>query len=325
MNKQEFLEAFMNYFNDIPDDERRLIYDYYDELICDWTDSGLSESECIEKLGSPKEAAKRFRCEYECECGPKCKTKEIYSNSFLPENPDVHTLDLTAKNTKIEVSAYDVANLQITAEQNPERTSITNFCKDGVWYFEQTVRKSRLWFLGEKSFKISVFVPKNFTGSLFIKSSNAPVSLSNCKSLSNIVLTTCNSPAEILETNAHSFTIETSNAPIKAVGLSGGTLSAATSNSKVTAESCTFSQEITLSTSNAGIRVENISSDNISLQTSNSSIIGFVSGDIREYRTIGATSNASCNIPTLSYPDQTKTFSAATSNGKIKVDFIQNI
>ena len=76
-----------------------------------------------------------------------------------------------------------------------------------------------------------------------------------------------------------------------------------------------------MASSNGRLTLEGICAGQIDLSTSNASITGTVLGDMREYATRAGTSNGSCNIPNMCYPDQTKSLSAFTSNGKIQIDF----
>lgn len=360
MTKQEFFTKFFDALGNIPENERSQITDYYEELICDGLEQGLTEEECVAKFGSPEKAAEKFREEYVPENISSSDSQQV----FYPEEPGIHTLDLTAENTHINAYESDNPYFQVLFTPNPEWESVETYCENGVWYFKHKKLKKLRFFLSailEKHFKeITVLVPKNFDGSLLIKTTNAKISLSGCENLSKTRLVSSNCPIEVKDVKSSSCLLRTSNSRITMENVSGETLeaatcnspvilnnvtfsvqtlgtansgirltdvfgtslSAATSNSGVHAQNCVFPSELSISSSNGGISIKDIVSDNITLETSNASITGEVIGDMREYSTLGKTSNSSCNIPTLSYPDQTKHFSATTSNGKINVIFV---
>lgn len=360
MKKQEFLQEFFNELGAISENERQQITDYYEELICDGSEQGLTEEECVAKFGSPKEAAEKFKEEYVPESTALSDSNQV----FCPQEAGIHTLDLSAENVHITASESDSPFFQIFFNPNPEYDSVESYCENGTWYFRHKKLKKLRFFLSvvlAKRFEtITVNVPKNFIGSLIIKTSNAKITLSDAQNLKLTNLTSSNCPIEIKNIKsehcqastsnsritmenisgdtliAHtgnspiianhvlytSQKLQTSNSSIRLTDTSGDTLDASTSNSGINAQNCTFPSNLTLCTSNGSISVNNIVSDNISLSTSNSSITGQVTGDMRQYATVGKTSNSSCNIPTLSYPDQTKHFSARTSNGRINVNFV---
>ena len=105
--------------------------------------------------------------------------------------------------------------------------------------------------------------------------------------------------------------------------LTGNELEAVTSNSRITAEECSMSFGMILTTSNGAIHINNLVSDKIVLKSSNAPITGTIRGDMRDYAVQSRTSNASCNLPNYSYPDQKKDLAVRTSNARIQIDFIR--
>ena len=61
MTIQEYLREFLAQIGPVSDEERQQISDYYQELICEGLERGMSEAEILAAFGSPAEAAARFR------------------------------------------------------------------------------------------------------------------------------------------------------------------------------------------------------------------------------------------------------------------------
>lgn len=114
----------------------------------------------------------------------------------------------------------------------------------------------------------------------------------------------------------------TTNAKISLEKSSGDLLKARTTNARISACECDFKSKFELTTTNAGVSIDKIKSDDISVSSSNGTITGTVCGDLREYASEAGTSNGKCNLPNVSYPDQTKRIAVFTSNGKIDVHFV---
>ena len=63
MNKQEFLDALWQSLSDLPQDDVSQSLEYYEEMLDDRMEDGLSEEEAVAHLGSPREIAERIRLE----------------------------------------------------------------------------------------------------------------------------------------------------------------------------------------------------------------------------------------------------------------------
>lgn len=60
MNKNEFLKKLDYYLLAINDNERDRFLNYYEEMIEDYIENGLSEEEAIDKIGNPKLLTKKI-------------------------------------------------------------------------------------------------------------------------------------------------------------------------------------------------------------------------------------------------------------------------
>lgn len=60
MNKREFLKKMDYYLLKISDNERHKFINYYEEIIEDYVENGLSEEEAVKKIGNPQQITKKF-------------------------------------------------------------------------------------------------------------------------------------------------------------------------------------------------------------------------------------------------------------------------
>ena len=63
MNKQAFLDALWQNLSDLPQDDIMQSLEYYEEMLDDCMEDGLSEEEAVAQLGLPSEIAERIRLE----------------------------------------------------------------------------------------------------------------------------------------------------------------------------------------------------------------------------------------------------------------------
>lgn len=176
---------------------------------------------------------------------------------------------------------------------------------------------------------------------LFVKTTNAAVRLSDAGTQDgDLEAVSSNGQIQAANLLFAVANFHTSNSAISVSGAQGRSLQAESSNANIHAAGCRIAERISLASSNGSVSAEKVETANLSmassngrltlegicagqidLSTSNASITGTVLGDMREYATRAGTSNGSCNIPNMCYPDQTKSLSAFTSNGKIQIDF----
>lgn len=60
MNREEYLAALRRALSQMPQEEKEKQLAYYDELICDMCEDGMSETEATAKLGDPKAVAEEL-------------------------------------------------------------------------------------------------------------------------------------------------------------------------------------------------------------------------------------------------------------------------
>lgn len=359
MTRQQFLQEFLSALEPLSQEERQQISDYYEELICDGLEQGLTEEEVLARFGSPQEEAARFRAENP----PSSVPQEPFL--YTPTG-EIHTLDLSAQCAALSLVPTQDGPLCISFASDPQRDLVETSEEGGVWTFRHTLRRKRLrhfFGFGLSGLKIQVRVPRSFHGTLILATSNASVTGEGLPSLERLTIQSTNDTIRLNTLEASNCSLETSNASIRVRNYSGQTLqakssngalegeaircyghhwetsnaairltdaqslslTASTSNSRITACACE-ARELSLVSSNASLVVDNIAGDRLSLRTSNGSITGTVRGNPEEYHLEAHTSNASCNLPSDFGPSRNaepgKELSAVTSNGRIHVDFV---
>ena len=354
MNRQQFLQEFLDALGPLSQEERQQISDYYEELICDGLEQGLSEEEILARFGSPKEEAVRFLAE-----NPIPEPQQEPSLYFPTGH--INTLDLSAEDVRVRIVTAEGVQPQVRFPADPERDQVESRQEGETWYFRHTLRRKRLRnFLGFGIVRgeITILLPKSFDGNLFIQTKNAKISGEALPSLTMLTaissnasirmevlkaaeccLKTTNASIHLRDFGGDTLKAETSNASleaenirckqqlwktcngsIKLTAIEASSLSAATSNSRIVANSCQ-AEKLDLTTSNASIAFDGASGSRLQFHTSNASITGTICGNPDEYRIECGTSNGACNLPNLSGPGREKLLSATTSNGRIQVDF----
>ena len=64
MNREDFLTALAERIQQLPTDEKNTVYEYYNEIILDKIDSGMSEAEVVAELGDIDDIAAKILSEY---------------------------------------------------------------------------------------------------------------------------------------------------------------------------------------------------------------------------------------------------------------------
>lgn len=325
MKQDEFLAKLMGELGDLREVDREQIREYYNELICDGIEQGREEENIIAGFGTPESIALKAKKDHEeynqlMRSTPSSNTKPQFETD-LP----VHTIIVEAQNIRINVRPVSSGTVRVLFQPREVIDHVSFSVENGEFIFRHNMQNFLLSWLHMFHLPqvITLELPSHFAGNLRVKSSNAAVTVSGLTNLSNGQFITSNSRIAVENIACSSLLIQTSNGGLNVSNLIGDQLEAVTSNSRISAFSCKFPNGLLLSTKNGGIDGKCLDSDKIVLQTSNSAITGSIIGDMRDYAIQSHTSNGSCNLPNCAYPDQKKHLLVRTSNGRIKVEFVQ--
>lgn len=74
MNKEVFLNELKTYLYKMEEPEKNKFIIYYDEMISDYTENGLTEAEAVNKIGNPKSIAEELLENYDSKINSKFLT-----------------------------------------------------------------------------------------------------------------------------------------------------------------------------------------------------------------------------------------------------------
>lgn len=317
MTKEEYLKAFLEALETLSEEERQQLRDYYEEMLCDGLEQGLTEEECVARFGDPVKAAAQFQEEY----AQEPDQVQPATSSLMPlKQPEgkFHTLNLAAESLRIEVEPRQESDFRIAFTPDPNLDIIESEERDGVWFFRHKLKKrlAHMFFgirrRGESV--ITVQVPDSFNGTLLIQTSNAKIHCASIQNLPRISLVSSNGGVEAENTGSEDFYCKTCNAHIRLTGLhalTGGKLEAVTSNGKIQGDGLHY-QQISCETGNAGINLSQISCETLKAQTGNGRV------DARDCAVSGGISLVSSNAPVAVEGLRGKHITITTSNGRVE-------
>ncbi len=345
MNRQLFLQRLSDALAEtskIPSHEIKRICEYFDEMIEDRLEDGLSEEEAISTFDDIETLVKTVLEDMEMHSlsvnkdatltNKSGKTEKIYSESFK-------SIILSTKNENVSVYPSPDNDIHLIYVEDDYEAYDINVGENSI-IIEKIVKKFKLFgFRRLREFEI--YLPKNYSANLKLTTSNSSI---NCKAikLNDGEFKTSNSNIKLLDITANlvdaktsnsNITLEncnfigdisakTSNSQIKAENVvSGGEFIAKTSNSKIEAKKVSSTADLRLKTSNGKIAFDEIVGHNIELITSNGNIEGNIFDKEDNFTIDPKTSNAKSNLNHKVAGE--RTLIAHTSNAKINVDFLQ--
>ena len=161
-NKNEWKNALSKALKTLPADERRRVFEYYDELFADRIDEGQREADILAALGDPNDAAGKILADYDAYLG-RDENPEPKEPDGQKEPTDMSELRRGGEHTfETETDKRDDSRVEGNAVQNGKSgfsnsdadTAVEDF--DGDVYTEETNRK----FASVRKLKIDVTVPE---------------------------------------------------------------------------------------------------------------------------------------------------------------------
>lgn len=323
MKREEFLSRLKRELGDIAREDTQQIEDFYEELILDGMEQGFTEEEILERFGSPEEVARQVRREYG---GLIPYTSKMNNDSGYESSEMVHTILVDASNLRINVRTVENGPIRVLFHPKEGSDKVTFTEENGVFSFvHRTKGLFHLnWLNLFLDYNILILeIPRNFGGTLKLKTSNAPIRVANLTNLAAAELISGNGKIKAENIKADAFTIRTSNSRLELVGLKGRTLEAVTNNGSVSAKECSFPERAVLQTKNGGVSCRNLISDQIQMQTCNGSVTGTIIGNVNDYAIQSGTMNGSNNLRNVPNEGMRKSLCAKTVNGQIHLEFIE--
>lgn len=112
MNKSEFMLSLNEALGQLPEQVRTRILDYFEEIISDRTESGMTEEEAVAALGSIEDILKEIAPELLVEPQNDCSAKHEEQNSSNPFvfSESIDSLDISSANAKLSVQSEELPN-----------------------------------------------------------------------------------------------------------------------------------------------------------------------------------------------------------------------
>lgn len=154
MNKNDWQKVLSKELKSLPDDERRRICEYYDELFEDRADAGQKEAEILQALGDPKAAAEKILSDYDAYLKRSDEPVEP-SEPESPKTPDNGEDGLKRGDERTFESAIDIPGDDDYSDDDESLENEGTDDFDGDVYTEDTNKK----FASVRKLKIDVTVP----------------------------------------------------------------------------------------------------------------------------------------------------------------------
>ncbi|MDO4274761.1 MAG: DUF4097 family beta strand repeat-containing protein [Eubacteriales bacterium] len=356
MGKEEYLRRLLVEISDFTEDEREQIKEYFEEMICDRMENGESEAEILSGLGTPEEAGKRLRSEYEARLvgspqrskaaqgsfgkeaqsefeaasaskGDGVGTESKFEESSQEEQKEVFPafIKIQAENTRIMVQRVKKGNVKVLFRPRENVDDVWTSEEGGGYTFVQRMKSFwcfGFWRMADRW--ITVQIPEDFDGRLELITKNASIQAENLEHLESLLAETSNAKIILSRITADRIQIKTSNSSVSADEIRGRDFRGKDSNGRIVLERAEFSGTVEVVTSNAPVEVTGLSGSSISLQTSNGAVRGWLTGSMADYNIESKTSNGSNTLPTSMRTGRRKNLKVRTSNGRINLSFAQD-
>ena len=329
--------------------ELKAMINFYQEMIEDKMEDGLTEEEAVAEMETPDEIAKRLQSEFEAEKIPAPeveaeKTENVYAkacneSTLMRRVYDADTLNrilIDDENSGIHIKYGDV--VAVNSYDNAEGFyEVVNNAGVLMVKYKINLRSFfRLPMFRKKRGELVLEVPRGWNGELVAITSNASIELE--AEIRDIMLRTNNAGIEITSATADRLRTVTSNGRVNVGNVYCREAEFITSNAKIDVHDVTAAKELKLATSNGkivacncsahvfnahtsngGINVQQINANEMTLKSSNGSISGTLPGSMADYAITSKTSNGKNSLPDGT--KGTKKLDVRTSNAKIDINF----
>lgn len=343
MNKAEFFKTLRSLLRTMPEQDCEKVIAFYEEMISDRMEEGISEEEVIAQFGDVGKLAADILEEAPAagyvSGGKENKVYEIAGSVSS-------AVELRAKNLSVEVHVSKDDMLRFHYFEN-DIVRFTIRQHGDALYLEQQQPSMIKWMLSGLFHWVNqpllLEVPESFVGRLHVESTNAKISAQGIALGGSLTLHTSNAGIDLCDSSAMELEAVTSNGKIEARRLQAEkgvlcrssnskvcvdtvTCAAAefiSSNSKVEVKNTDTDGVLGVTTSNGKIVVNAVSGGEIRLKTINGKIEGSIKGRQEQYKITCHTVNGKCNVPNQIVQGPCRSIAAKTVNGNIELTFLE--
>ncbi len=339
MNKKEFLnELETKLIKSGKRAECENTLGYFDEVIDDMVEGGMTESEATKKLGDIDTIVESIQCDT-LEMPNELKNGEYVTDvkatgvaNIIYNDTNNAVVFEASKDDDYHITTHETEFKGYNIKQNGNDIKIVSFEKSRVksfFGFNQNIR----------TYPVIIKLPRAFSGNIISKTTNGSIQI-NGISANDINAKTTNGSARVesVSVGGGKLEVETRNGAIRVQNLAASHTELHTSNGSITLANVA-TPKLNVSTSNGSINISSIAaetmsatssngsiqfgsiavSNSITLHTSNARICGTLAGKMSDYAITSGTSNAKNNLPNGT--NGAIRLDVSTSNGRIDVRF----
>ncbi|MDR0857434.1 MAG: DUF4097 family beta strand repeat-containing protein [Oscillospiraceae bacterium] len=316
MDKTEFLAELRTQIATRAPEELRRTVSYFEEIIDDRIEDGMSETEAVATLETPAQIAESLA------------GIQTAHNPNSYDAAELHTINIRDLNCPVFiVPRSDSVYIEYHSHEK-KRYDVD--CSNGV--LDVMAVSSMKWYdyigfgRGNTTYRPFVLgVPESFCGRINIVTSNCDASVSDVKFSGGLNIKTSNAKMTFRNLKiSGEISAHTSNGKVVAQFVECGLFDAENSNGRIEATHISCDTELSLATSNGRVEIQHIKAGKrIALHSSNGRIYGVIDDNMREFSVRSHTSNGSNSLPG-DMPGGNKDLEVSTSNGSIEIRFAPN-
>lgn len=268
-----------------------------------------------------------------------------YEERIFTAETEILKISVRDRDADISVIASEDGKARVTCFENDELSYEIGVSGDGTLTVERKDLRDwyeRLLNFGFRAPKLTIEVPKEFSGEIYVKNSNGDMTVKDL-SVSDLTFITSNgtltsegltvSGSVRLESSngdlgfrnssvSGSINCDTGNGVITIDEVTARSFEAESSNGRLNLKRLTVSEGIDAETSNGRITLEEVSfGTELNCETSNGDIKGSVRGSLSDFSFYCETSNGDSNLP-AGLKGGEKIIRIETSNGDINIDLV---
>lgn len=313
--------------------------EYFSEVIDDMIESGMTEGEAIEKLGSVELIIDSIQDEFSDEYNEGPTNGEYITDvkatgvaNIIFEDTNNGVIFEASTDDDYHITTHEDEYKGYEINQSGNDIKIVSFEKNRLrsfFGFNQNI----------KSYPVIIKLPRSFGGNIIAKTTNGAIKI-NGISANDINAKTTNGSVQLenVSVGGGKLEVETKNGALRVQNIATNYAELHTSNGSVTLTSvatpklrvstsngsmnlsCITAQTMNATSSNGSIQFNAIAvSDSIALHTSNARISGTLAGKMSDYAITSGTSNGKNNLPNGT--SGAIKLDVSTSNGRIDVQF----
>ncbi|MCH5186302.1 MAG: DUF4097 family beta strand repeat protein [Oscillospiraceae bacterium] len=355
MKKQKYFNMFLFYLGQLPQEEAYRVVSFFSEIVDDKIEAGISEDEALNQYGDCREFARKILKDcYNIEAQFKEYTEEETEEpAVVDENLNTYTAamdniaEIQVNSKAVDIDVIPSLDDMIHVGYMENESFTKSFRVQGTVFVVDFMSNASDGILGgmfkgkkkDNLPNITIEVPVKYTGNIVLNNENASIRIANLAGADNLLCTSKNGHIRVIDTNAASLTAKTSNFRITVTGVtilkelntmtnngsidlnkvSAEAITCKTTKSDISLKKATAKNMLQASTTDSYIEFVEISGNVIDLKTSNGRISGTIAGNIDEYSITSKSSGGKSNLPNI--PFGVKRLSAVTSKENIYITF----